>query len=53
VTPIRRIDLLVDEETLERLKGLARERGVSFTEIAHEALEAKAAEYRSQRAGAA
>ncbi|MEX2458200.1 MAG: CopG family transcriptional regulator [Actinomycetota bacterium] len=43
---MRRTTIMADEETLERLRGLARDRGVSFAEVAREALEAKAAEYR-------
>jgi hypothetical protein len=53
MTPIRRIDLMVDQDTLERLEAIARERGVSFTEVAHEALEAKAAEHGVRSVGAA
>ncbi len=43
---MRRTTIMADEETLERLRGLARDRGVSFAEVAREALEAKAKEYR-------
>jgi predicted transcriptional regulator len=43
---MKRTTIMADEETLERLKGLARDRGVSFAEVAREALEAKAAEFR-------
>jgi len=43
---MRRTSIMAEPETLERLRALARERGVSFAEIAREALEAKAEEYR-------
>jgi len=43
---MQRTSIMADVDTLERLRALARERGVSFAEIAREALEAKAKEYR-------
>lgn len=43
---MKRTTIMADEETLERLRGIARDRGVSFAEIAREALEAKAKQYR-------
>ena len=43
---MRRTTIMADEDTLERLRGLALDRGVSFAEIAREALVAKATEYR-------
>lgn len=36
---------MADEKTLQRLRALARERGVSFAEVVREALEDKAAEH--------
>lgn len=45
-TPMQRTTIMAEPETLERLRALARERGVSFAEVAREALQAKAAEYR-------
>ena len=41
-----RTTIMADEEIVERLKALARDRGVSFAEIAREALAEKAREYR-------
>jgi hypothetical protein len=43
---MKRTTIMAEERTLERLQALARDRGVSFAEVAREALEAKAAEYR-------
>ena len=37
---------MADEVTMSKLKGLARERGVSLATVVREALEAKAMEYR-------
>jgi hypothetical protein len=37
---------MADEETVERLKALASDRGVAFSEVVREALAEKAAEYR-------
>lgn len=37
---------MAGEETVERLKHLARQRGVSFAEVVREALEEKAMTYR-------
>lgn len=39
---IRRTTIMADEATLERLKALARDRGVSFAQVVREALEEKA-----------
>lgn len=47
---MKRTTIMADEGTLERLQALARDRGVSFAEVAREALEAKAAEYRPRLA---
>lgn len=41
-----RTTIVADDEIIARLKGLARDRKVSFSEVVREALEAKAAEYR-------
>ena len=38
--------MMADQQTLDRLRALARDRGVSFATIVREALEAKAKEYR-------
>jgi hypothetical protein len=43
---MKRTTIMADEETVERLKGLAADRGVPFSEVVREALEQKAAEYR-------
>lgn len=43
---MKRTTIMADEETVERLQALARDRGVSFAEVAREALEQKAREYR-------
>lgn len=43
---MKRTTIVADEETLARLRALARDRGVSFAEVAREALEEKAGEYR-------
>jgi hypothetical protein len=43
---VKRTTIVAPEATLERLRTLARERGVSFSEIVREALDEKAAEYR-------
>lgn len=43
---MRRTTILANEETLQRLRALARERGVSFAHVVREALEEKAGEYR-------
>jgi predicted transcriptional regulator len=43
---VRRTTIMADEETVARLKGLAADRGVPFSEVVREALEQKAAEYR-------
>lgn len=37
---------MADDGTVERLKGLARDRGVSFAEVVREALDDKAREHR-------
>lgn len=39
---MHRTTVMADEITLERLKELARERGVSFAQVVREALEEKA-----------
>ncbi|HCO02997.1 MAG TPA: hypothetical protein DIT48_06490 [Actinobacteria bacterium] len=41
-----RTTIMADEETLQRLRALARDRGVSLAFVMREALEAKADEYR-------
>ncbi|MGH2724529.1 MAG: CopG family transcriptional regulator [Actinomycetota bacterium] len=43
---MRRTTIMADEVTLNRLRGLARERGVSFAAVVREALEEKSREYR-------
>ncbi len=43
---MKRTTILADEETVRKLKGLASDRGVAFSEVVREALEEKAAEYR-------
>ncbi len=43
---MKRTTILADEGTLDRLKRLAAERGVPFSEVVREALEEKAGEYR-------
>jgi hypothetical protein len=45
---MKRTTIVADEQTLERLRGLARQRGVSFAQVAREALEDKADDYRPQ-----
>lgn len=40
-----RTTIVADPDVLDRLRELAHERGVSFAEVAREALAAKAAEY--------
>jgi homoserine kinase len=39
---------MADPDTLDKLRALARTRGVSFAEVAREALEQKAEEYQPQ-----
>lgn len=41
-----RTTIMADAQTLELLRALAEQRGVSFAQIAREALRAKAREYR-------
>lgn len=41
-----RTTVMADQITMNRLKGLARERGVSLATVVREALEDKAREYR-------
>jgi hypothetical protein len=41
-----RTTIMAEEETLQRLRALARERGVSLAQVVREALEQKAEEYR-------
>jgi predicted transcriptional regulator len=43
---MKRTTILADEKTVRKLKGLASDRGVPFSEVVREALEQKAAEYR-------
>jgi Ribbon-helix-helix protein, copG family len=43
---MHRTTIMAHDETVERLKGLARQRGVSFAEVVREALDEKAASYR-------
>jgi len=43
-----RTTIVADDGVLDRLRALARDRGVSFAEVVREALEAKAAEFRPQ-----
>lgn len=43
---MKRTTVLADERTIERLKGLARDRRVPFSRVVREALEDKAREYR-------
>lgn len=43
---MKRTTIMADQETLEKLQALARDRGVSFAEVTREALAEKAAEYR-------
>ncbi len=43
---MKRTTILADPAIVERLKGLAVDRGVPFSEVVREALEEKAAEYR-------
>jgi hypothetical protein len=43
---MKRTTIMAEESTLERLRALARERGVSFAEVAREALAEKAGEFR-------
>jgi predicted transcriptional regulator len=43
---MRRTTVMADDLTLERLKSLARDRGVSLGQIIREALNEKAAQYR-------
>jgi hypothetical protein len=41
-----RTSIVADDHVIARLKGLARERGVSFSQVVREALEEKASTYR-------
>jgi hypothetical protein len=41
-----RTTIMADPDVLETLRALARQRGVSLAEVAREALEEKAAEFR-------
>ncbi len=43
---MKRTTIMAQEDTLERLRALARERGVSFAEVAREALDEKAGAFR-------
>lgn len=44
-----RTTVMADSITMNRLKGLARERGVSLATVVREALEEKAKEYRPRQ----
>lgn len=43
---MKRTTIVADEQTLERLRALARKRNVSFAEVVREALDDKASEHR-------
>lgn len=43
---MERTTIMADPEVLDRLRSLARDRGVSLAEVVREALEEKAGEYR-------
>jgi hypothetical protein len=43
---MERTTVMADPEVLDRLRELARERGVSFAEVVREAMSEKALEYR-------
>ena len=43
---MERTTIVAEPEVLERLRRLARDRGVSFAEVVREALEQKSLEYR-------
>jgi hypothetical protein len=43
---MHRTTIMAEPATIERLRALARERGVSFAEVVREALAEKAASYR-------
>jgi hypothetical protein len=43
---MKRTTIVADERTLDQLKALARDRGISFAQIIREALEAKATQFR-------
>ncbi len=43
---MKRTTVMAEESTLDHLRRLADERGVSFAEVVREALEQKASEYR-------
>ncbi|MPZ51220.1 MAG: ribbon-helix-helix protein, CopG family [Acidimicrobiia bacterium] len=45
---MKRTTIMAEETTVERLKDLARTRGVSFAEVVREALAEKAGSYRPQ-----
>jgi hypothetical protein len=47
---MQRTTIMAQEATIQRLKDLARQRGVSFAEVVREALEDKAAGYRPRPA---
>jgi len=48
---MERTTIMADEAVVERLRALARDRGVSFAEVVREALDVKAAEYRPKPRG--
>jgi len=43
---MKRTTIVADDHVVQKLKALARDRGVSFAEVAREALEDKAMQYR-------
>jgi hypothetical protein len=43
---MERTTIMAEEHVLDRLRALARDRGVSFAEVVREALDEKAAEFR-------
>lgn len=48
---MRRTTIMTDEDVLERLQALARERRVSFAQVVREALDEKAKEFRPKPRG--
>jgi predicted CopG family antitoxin len=46
MTVMTRTTIIADDHVIARLKGLARERGISFSQVVREALEEKAREHR-------
>lgn len=43
---MERTTVMADSQTLDKLRALARDRGVSFAEVVRQALDEKAREYR-------